>query len=144
MTDVEEKTTDNVTVIINSTNITAENSEVIKKAIENALAVPATATIAETTIDLDSLTEEKVLSMTEEEITEVKEQAKLFANKAETLNGYLKALAWKVFKAKFTWTNIKTVLSNVFAKVKTWLSKLDPIARYIIYALILAKIFNII
>jgi hypothetical protein len=95
-------------------------------------------------IDFDTLTEEKVLSMTEFEVEQVKEQAKLLVSKAETLNGYLKALAWKVFKEKFTWANIKIVMSNAWAKIKSWLSNLDPIARYAIYALILAKLFNLI
>lgn len=64
-------------------------------------------------IDFDSLTEEKVFSMTEFEVEEVKEQAKLYTSKADVLNGYLKALAWKAFKAKFTWANFKTVCSSV-------------------------------
>jgi hypothetical protein len=95
-------------------------------------------------IDFDSLTEEKVLSMTEFEVEEVKEQAKLYTSKADVLNGYLKALAWKAFKAKFTWANFKTLISSAWAKLKSWLSNLDPIFRYAIYALILAKLFNLI
>jgi len=95
-------------------------------------------------IDFDSLTEEKVLSMTEFEVEEVKEQAKLYTSKADVLNGYLKALAWQTFKAKFTWANFKVLIANVWTKLKSWLSNLDPIFRYAIYALILAKLFNLI
>lgn len=130
MTEEEQKATE--TVSENTENVVA-SAETVSDVVPGV-----------SKIDFDTLTEEQVLSMTEFEVEEVKEQAKLLVSKAETLNGYLKTLAWKIFKAKFTWANFKTVCSSVWVKIKSWLSNLDPIFRYAIYALILAKLFNLI
>ena len=126
-------------------NIVAENNTNATEQAQNDVSEPSiTVANSETIVDLESLTEEKVLSMTEEEISEVKAQVQALITKADTVNGYLKALAWKAFKAKFTWANFKTLISSAWAKLKSWLSNLDPIFRYAIYALILAKLFNLI
>ena len=127
----------NVTESIQSRN---ENSENVSEKTGNVTAV-VEGTI---NIDFDNLTEEKVLAMTEFEITALKESLDKDDEKASKIKDYLKTRAWQEFKAKITWANFKTLISSAWTKLKSWLSNLDPIFRYAIYALILAKLFKLI
>ena len=78
------------------------------------------------TIDLNSLTVEKLQAMTEDELAKTKDAY-------ESL---------KKIWAAYATAELKTFFS--FEKIKTWLSKLDPIIRYAIYIFIVAKLCKVI
>ena len=96
-----------------------------------------------TKVNLKELTEEKLAELSEEQIEEAKKEFSELKNEVADVGKVFTAYGAKVFQNKVAaiFTEIKGYVVVIKDFFKNWLDK--PI-QYIVYAIILAKLFNVV